>query len=88
MEPDNFSWGKFFSGFFNPLNGAKSIVMLFHSAIFITIVMALVFGGIKLYRWSVREKPTDKNTVTVADNDGVVNASSDKSTKKFGLITF
>lgn len=87
-DGETFSWGKLISGFFNPLNGAKSLVFLFHSTVIITILMAVVFSGIKLYGWATREKPTDKNSIVITENDGTVNASSDKSLKKFGIITF
>lgn len=90
MDNEPFQWKKFFLGFVNPLNFAKSIVMLFQGGLFILIVLAFVFSGFWLKGKFFGDNPRRQvNPVSIGCiTGGEVHNSNDEVKKKYGINIF
>lgn len=84
-KPEGWSWKKFFGGFFNGVNTAKSIVTTFHQILVLVIVLSVGFLGWKTYKHFHKPKP-EVRPIEVTNNSGTVHSSVDDNKKKFGLI--
>ena len=81
-----FSWGKFFSGLFNPLNFAKSFVFLVQAAILVILITCVVFTILKVKTIFFKPPKPPAVFTTTGMNGGQVHNSSDDVKKKYGLI--
>lgn len=87
-DNERFDWPKFFSGFVNPLNFAKAIVMLFQGGLFILIILAFVFSGFwlksRFFKPARSAAPVSIGCIT----GGEVHNSNDEVKKKYGINIF
>lgn len=83
-EVERFSWGKMFSGFFNPLNIPKALALGFHMILIIVVLSSLVIAGIWI-KSKLKRKPVAQ-PVTITTTSGAVHNSQDDIKKKIGLI--
>lgn len=84
-ETTGFSWGKFFSGLFNPLNLAKSAVFGAHLTLILIFAFSVIFTGLWLKNKLVKPK-REPQPVNITTESGPVHNSQDEIKKKFGLI--
>lgn len=80
MEKEQWSWGKFFKGFFDGKNYAKAIVLMFCGGLIIVICFS-TFSVIKSR--FVKVKPTQE----VETNNGTINTeNTDKQGNTWSLF--
>lgn len=86
-EPqEGFSWKKYLSGIFNPLNFAKYSAFILQFAIVIVICIFLGKGFLSVKNWLFPKKGTIPSVGQICDNEKV-EVSTDKKTK-IGLNIF
>lgn len=84
-ETTGFSWQKFFSGLFNPLNLAKAAVFGAHLTLILLFVFCVVFTGLWLKK-KLNKPKNPPQPITITTESGPVHNSQDEIRKKFGLI--
>jgi len=84
-KTDNWSWMKFLSGLFNPLNFAKSFVFMVQMSIIILLILSVVFAAISIKRKFLKPKKSSA-PVQIQTASGPVHNSVDDNKKKYGLI--
>ena len=85
---EGWSWMKFFSGFFNGVNTAKSIVTTFHQVLVAIIVIGVLLLGTTIYKnYFGKKKTPPAAPISIANNTGHVSANSDDR-RKTCLLSF
>jgi hypothetical protein len=86
MSGENvFSVGKFFSGFVNPMNGAKAVVQLFWMLVVALMLFGAVMAGLAIKNKFLKPRMTPP-PVSIVAGSGAVHNSADDVKKKFGVI--
>lgn len=85
VPEERFSWAKFFSGLFNPLNYAKTIVFLFQGSVIVLLLLCVFFTAMALKNKFLPKKNIAP-PVCINTQSGEVRSQSGDNRKIFGLI--
>lgn len=86
VEGEQFKWSKLFSGLVNPLNFAKSFVLLIQASIIVTVVSCVVFSIIWFGKQTVWKPKPVAQPITINAAEGKVYNNSGEVKKKYSIV--